>query len=157
MNNATWGRMKRSNWNKWQELKGKWETERVDREGDRLTICVLVVISWRRGGGEEEKRSKIKSEEARKKEGGEEKEKRIRTKGKMNLRMFQLKKTGPKAIKTVDMVQINNTEKDAIVLSIWMKIQCYKSIWGLGTQNLLIQNCTHKTLSIVNPTSLILH
>lgn len=68
---------------------------------------------------EREKKKKKKKEEqnkergSREKEGEGRKEKRIRTKGKMNFRMSQLKKQDRS--KTVDMIQINNTEKDAIV------------------------------------------
>lgn len=47
----------------------------------------------------------------------------------MNFRMFQLKKQDQRQLKTVDMIQINNTEKDAIALSIWMEIQC---CWPIG-------------------------
>lgn len=36
----------------------------------------------------------------------------------MNFRMFQLKKQDRRQSKTFDMIQINNTEKDAIALSI---------------------------------------
>lgn len=66
--------LKRCDRTKNKEIK-KRKKGRADREGDRLTICVLVVISYRRERAQNNERG------SRERRGGR-KEKRIRTKGK---------------------------------------------------------------------------
>lgn len=68
--------------------------------------------------------SKINREEAERRR-GKKKRKESAQRVKLISGCFNLKKKqDQRQSKTVDMIQINNTERDAIALSMWMEIQC---------------------------------
>lgn len=105
--------------------KKAWETERADRERRAYHLCVgghklrkkkkktKKRRRRRRGRGEQNKR-----EDAEKKE-GERRESGQRVKWITGCFNWNKRKQGQRQSKTVDMIQSNNTEKDAIVV-IWM-------------------------------------
>lgn len=103
-----------------QGRKNKGMRDRESGQGGRQAYHLCVGGHKLRKNKEEEERKKkrgckINREEA---ERGRGKKRESGQRVKMNFRMFQLKKQDQRQLKTVDMIQINSTEKDAIALSI---------------------------------------
>lgn len=114
-----WKWMKRSNW-KLKRCDRNWKSvkDRESWQGGRQAYHLRVGCHKLRRKKKKKKtttRSKIKREEAERRRGEGERRENNQDKGKNEFHDVSTEKTGPKASKTVDVIQINNTERYAIV------------------------------------------